>query len=393
MATLWPFGPLWWRPWRISYEYRTDIIVSRSGQEQRRALRDIPRKRVEYGTTAYFDGQKRDFERAMVNDQRQLIDTPDVSRYVTLEGGLAALQTTVTLSAVPSWVVVGAQLALLDEGVVARRTVTNISGNDVTFSQSSSFAWPANTLLCASLTGRLNANLDSEVLVEEAVNIAAAIEVDPASDPGEDDGVPAQSFQGREAFLIAPVFTAPVGRNYDQFRELVDYGIGVVFDEYPITYNNLVQESRYTMPLTADSDALLGLFRRARGRRGEFYMPSFDDDLPLASGSGSGTSVLTVEGAEVASIYSGNVVYKAVAVYLPDGTWQLNNVVSIAPSGGNSVITVGTPWPVTIPADSEVSWMPLRRFASDTLEVEWLAGRVATAVFNTRALEDLPAEA
>ena len=103
MATLFPFGPSLKRaPYEVTREYRTEIIVSRSGKEQRRALRQTPRKRIEY-LSSLCDENVRAFDRAMVNAQRIPVSIPERVRFVKFADGLPPGFGALTIDPVPSW--------------------------------------------------------------------------------------------------------------------------------------------------------------------------------------------------------------------------------------------------------------------------------------------------
>jgi hypothetical protein len=160
---------------------------------------------------------------------------------------------------------------------------------------------------------------------------------------------------------------------------------------HPVTFTSKLRQGVYTTLDFAAADVLREFFDRMQGRRGEFYMPTFRADLPLASAAASGTSTLTVTGTEVNAFYDGSTVYDAVATYV-DGAWRTNRVVGIAESGGNSVLTMSHVWGLDIPVDATVSWMPVWRFATDTFEVEWIMNRLATVQMTFRMLENETAE-
>ncbi len=164
MATLWPFSPnLRSADYAVHREYRTDMIVSRAGREQRRALRQTPRKRVEFVSSQSGDCL-RDLNDLMVTAQRLQLAIADRPRFTILTLGIGAASNTAFVAPLPSWIIVGAELVLVDKARQAIRTVNAIvsgpsGGWTVTFDEIDTVAWPVGTRLHASLNGYLNERL------------------------------------------------------------------------------------------------------------------------------------------------------------------------------------------------------------------------------------------
>jgi hypothetical protein len=111
-------------------------------------------------------------------------------------------------------------------------------------------------------------------------------------------------------------------------------------------------------------------------------------------GIAAAETTITVQGAETDAVYSGSTVWKAVAVRKTDRSWITRTVTDIAPSGGNSVITVGAAWEqdVALNAIDRVSWLPLWRMASDTMTMSWPLEDVARIKLPMQMIETLAVE-
>jgi hypothetical protein len=397
MATIWPYLPNIRRePYVLTREYRTDIITSRNGKEQRRALRQTPRKRVEYLTGVAGDCL-REFDRSMVSAQRQLLAIPDRVRFVILPDGLEGDATTVTLSPVPAWIADGVELLLVSGSRVAARTVESVdSGGTVTFTESEAASWPAGTRLYPSLHGYLDSSIKAPVISPRGVvDIAVAFEVDVGSELAEDAGAAPVTFADREVFLKRPNRWAPIDlERLQEGAADVDYGFGRIRRFFPIAFATRVWGAEYTGCDFDHAELIRQFFDRMKGRQGEFYMPTWQADFkPVAGVTAAGTT-LTVEGA--LSSFTGDTVFKAIALRKKsDGSWLLRTVNSIAPSGGsNSVLTVSAAWGETIALAGidMVSWLPVWRFATDILAMSWPREDVAEMTLSFQMLENLPAE-
>src|SRR5262245_35873674 len=206
MTTIFPFGPSLKRaPYEVTREYRTEIITSRSGREQRRALRQTPRKRIEY-LSALCDDNTRAFDRAMVNAQRIELAIPERVRFVRFDDGLPPGFSALTIDPVPSWIFAGASLILTGGMTNAVRTVESVSGTTVAFEETDAIAWPPGTRLSPSLTGYLDPSIPAPLVNRSHNTVEASItfHVDPGSEPVEDQGTASATLAGREVFLTVP---------------------------------------------------------------------------------------------------------------------------------------------------------------------------------------------
>jgi hypothetical protein len=396
VATVWPFLPNIRREaFVVAREYRTDIIVSRSGKEQRRALRQTPRKRIEYLTGVGGDCL-RDFDLSMKTAQREQLAIPDRVRFVRLASGLGGSVDSVVISPFPSWIVADAELLLVSGSRVAARTVESVVGTTVTFVETEAASWPAGTRLHPSLHGFLNANITAPLVSPRGVvNVSVVFEVDPGEEPPEDIGTAPVTFASREAFLTRPNRWRQISLNRKQDAAAdADYGFGRVRRFFPIEFATRLWEADYTGCDFDRAEAIRQFFDRMQGRRGEFYMPTWQRDLvPIVALTSAGTTI-TVEGTG-AQAYSGDTVFKAIGVRKKNGTWLLRTVSSIAPSGGtNSALTISAAWGENVAvADIDmVSWLPVWRFSSDILSTSWAREDVAEMRLALQMIENLTAE-
>lgn len=398
MATLFPFGPSFQRaPYEVTREYRTEIIVSRSGKEQRRALRQTPRKRIEY-VTGLCDENVRAFDRAMVTAQRIPLTIPERVRFVEFEDGLPPGFSAVVIDPVPSWIFVGAVLVLDGGFSAAFRTVSIISGTTVTFEETDAIAWPAPTRLSPALDGYLESNIPAPLTsrMHNVVEASISFNVDPGSEvPPEPLGTAASTLAGREIFLAMPDRWQEIG--IDRVQDgaaATDYGFGRIRRFFPIGFSTRMWEAQYTACDFDHADLIRQFFDRMKGRQHEFYMPTWQQDLVPVSGVASGATTLTVEGTATDATFDPSTVYKGIAIRKTDGGWITRTVTSIATSGGNSVITVGSAWGENVALDAidRVSWLPVWRFSSDTMTMSWPREDVSHIKLPMQMLESLAVE-
>jgi hypothetical protein len=394
-AYVWSFLPNWAQSFRVTREYRTDIFTSRSKREFRRATRSTPRRSFDFEAIMQGD-DLREFNAMMSGVGNKPFIMPDWTRTAVLSSASASGTSTLNFAALPSWAVAGRAL-FLRGGAQVRPTavyVNSIAGSNVVLSAPLTATWPIGTTVMPGPVGLL----DSELKVRNPVNnigvVAVSFSVDPTSEPAEVPAAAAVTFNNREVCLLRPNWANDIDQTFIWPSESIDFKRGRVAEYFPFDFPSRLRRASFIAANVTESLEIEDILTRMKGQRGDFYMPTGENDLPPIASLTSGGSTLTVAGTFTDDHYSGSKVFKAICVVKRDGTRLYRNVTGIATSGSNSVLTVNTPWPSTITSAEVlmVSWMPVWRFASDTLAMEWVTNTVARADQTLRMLEDLTAE-
>lgn len=389
-AVLFPLGPNWSQGYTQTFEYKTDIITSRSNREQRRALRALPRRGIEFTASAERDGLNR-LNALLAARQNRNLCLPDLTRTVTLATPLAETAAEFTVADPPPWLVAGIWIVFLRGEAMAAYLVEDVDGEDITLADPLGEGWAAGSKLCRGMTGLLDDDARAQMPVNTVSSFSLSFMANPGTDTIDDAGEAETEFNGREVFTLRPNWSRGLDLTHTLSPERVDFGRGAIRAFRPVDFPAQLRRAEFVGRTAAEGAAIRRFFQRMKGRRGEFYMPSGLNDLPPSGALTGGTSTLTVTGAETAAAYAGSTVYRALCVRLADGTEIYRTVTNVAPSGNNSVVTVGANWAATVqPSDiTMVSWMPVWRFASDLLTLEWLSDSVAQAGLAMQSLEDL----
>ncbi len=395
-AELWDLPPNWRERYDIAHEYLTDIFTTRSGKEQRRALRNTPRKSLAF--TALANGDKlRRFDRLMGAWLKNTFIVPDMTRNVVTTTPLEAGTQEVEIDVVPAWLRIGGSVILMQGGQTEARLIESIVGNRITFTSIAESPWLPGARLHAVLTGRMNQDLRATRFTDDAAQIQVRFNVTPAS---EDEAVlpgASTTWRGSEVFMTKPNYINPITLGFTYPTEDVDYNRGVTKTFTPINFGTRTWQAEYLAATRAQADALLNTFRRAKGRRGSFYMPSWKDDLPPMDPITVGSFRIRTKGRDTAKLLSGDSVHRNIAVFGTDGvTIMFNHVQQIIEvddeRGNDTILVLSNQWATPLRVDQilRISWMPLWRFASDQLTISWVTDSVARITPTFVSLEDTP---
>lgn len=391
----WVFPVNWRESVVVTREYRTEIFTSRSRKEQRRALRQTPRRTLEF-TITVARGDLREFHRFLAGRQVSEIVMPDFTRRTHLLGPVTSAAPSAAVEEVPAWLTEGARVGFDNDGVIEWASVLSVAAGVVTFADLPPHVptWPEGTTLHPAWTGHLEnpvansrlANAVGEAKIVFSVSKGGNLEIVPAAAP--------DTFDGRDLFLRRPNWAEPVDHEFDQETEFVDYGFGRPARFNPAAFGARTLQATFVGKDPEEVAEIEGFFDRAKGRRGEFYMPTGENDLPLAGAAAAGANTFLVEGREIGADYRSDTVFKALSILKRDGQVANRIVRTMRGVGSNTEVEIVGTLPFSMaPADVlRISWLPLWRFSTDTLTTEWLSARVAQIQMTMQTLEAADAE-
>jgi len=375
-ARLWDYGPDWSRGYEFTRSFKTDIITSRNGTEQRRALRDVPRLSMRYATMLR-EGAGNHFLRAWQNKPAAI---PDYGRHALTTAAASGGNTSITVAS--PWIAEG-QILVLCGAVHEMVVVDGVSGSTVSLTGALSNAWPSGSVVRPGIFGLLSGSLNASRLRRGAKELQVGFAAYPGGEPPEDEGTASDTFNGYEVLTAEPDWSASPGIEHIWPVEQIDFGYGRTAQFRPIERAETVTEAEYSGLSRAGAQAIEQTFLRAKGRRGAFYRPTTEKDFTLAATATSGTSTFLAAGTDIATDF-GSLDFdeqpEAIEVVKVDGTRIRRLITGISSTGVNSQITVNSPWPSDLTAANvaRISWMPLVRFASDDLTTLWRTPLSAT---------------
>lgn len=390
-----PTPPNWGQNYQTTITFKTDTFTSRDGSEQRRALRTTARKRVEFTSQATFSVM-RELNALLSSWQDNNFVVPEAYRSVTTAVTAGIGTTTMELTeAPPYWLNTGSRLLFAAGTVKETRRVASVAGAVVTFSEVAVNVWPAGSIGFNALSGLLDVRIRQRQLTDEVSETRMVMDVTPGSEPDVPLPAPDETFKSVELFTTSPNWGSPINLDFLGAREMVDFQRGLIAEFRPVPFNNRLTRLVYTFNNRASAEKVIAHFRRMRGEQGEFYMPTWNYDIEIAYLSPAASQTLRIHGTDFVSAYGGSTVFKALAVYLFDGSIYYNGVEDIYEvddlQGNDSVIQCDTPWPVDIDPQNvkKISWVLVWRHATDKLTVTWLTDSVAQCQLTVQSLEDL----
>ena len=383
-ARLWPAAPNWSSSYSITYSFKTEIIISRSGREQRSALRRTPRKSIEFTSTLKLDDLQA-AKRLLWNWQQLPFVTPEAPRFTRLSAAVASGDVSIPLADMPYWLAERGMIVLTSGAQSEMLVIESIDAGGITAASATAFDWPEGARVHYGVAGYLTSSLQSSRPTSSAGQISMSFDATPASEAFEEQpDADFTMFDGAPVFLKKPNWSqAPSITSAHDVVE-VDFDRGAIARFLPIDFGTESRQATYVGRDFVDAEAIRKLFFRCRGQFKPFWAPTWEFDIPLRAAVPSGNSSLTVAGWDFHDAFADSTVHQAVFVKWADGTVGYRRIASMSAATLDGVaittITLASAFTRAIDPDADmVGWLYLNRFASDELTIEWLTRAVAQA--------------
>lgn len=389
-ANLVPWHPDWSQGFEVTRSFLGDLINSRSGFEQRRALRNTPRFSARYRTVVQ-DDDLRTANHFLRAKQNQPAAVPDFSRYAALTASSSGGASVLTMASPPAWVAATRLLVLCSSVTTELVEVEGVAGSTITLADPLAHAWPSGSYVRPAIHGLLNGNTSSNRYHRGAAQLSVEIAAYPGGEPVEDAGTATDTFNGYEVFTAEPDWSGAPSLNYLWPVEQVDFQIGRTAQFRPIEFPQRGTDAQFSGLSVAEAVAIEQTFLRAKGRRGAFYRPTTEKDFKLAASALSGATAFLATGTDLANDL-GSIDYAAnpaaIEVVMTAGTRLRRLVTGITVSSGNSSVAVSGAWGVALSAATvaRISWMPLVRFGGDEMVTRWRSPVSASIACNFQSV-------
>lgn len=387
----WSVPPNWQRPFEETLSYKTEVITAFDGSEQRIALRHLPRRQMEFAPL--FDGrQGRTARRLLATWQARTYAMADWAQGVKSYGVPAGGQTVSLSEPIPG--LSAGELVSLRSGEQSQVIeVETISANGLTLTLNSPVAraFPVGTKVYPARVVHAGLSAPSRRLTSDVAT--ASIGFTEMHRPGLlDAGAPGLAWRGLEVYLTKPNWADSPTHDHEYPFVWIDTGRGAFDYRTPEDSPKDIRRVHYTLEGREAAASLKRFFARCRGRRGEFYAPTWDQDLiPVADTLLEGSFQLLIDDEREIRRPDNDRVYRNICVRLRDGTVLLRHVVTGEMSQIGSALILGEGWPRNIDRREilAIHYMPRWRMASDDLTISWVTDRLAQATLAWQTLRDV----
>jgi len=378
-----PFPPNWASPVVETLEWKTDILKSFNGTEQRRALRTRPRRGFEYQMLMH--GQTASLFEAYVwgwhNRHWALPVWTDVGKLTsdTIAGQNVLGVDTATLG----FRVNDFAILYLTPTIYEVIEIQAMTENSLTAKKNLSANWPAGSriypLILAHLKGSVSTARHTSSAME-AGNVTFETSPDNAYDHIP-EGAPSTMYDGIEVVMVKPNWKAAISNEFTREFSTVDTGVGPIGYFPTETVSRIVKPFSWLLKKRSDIIEFRKLVGRLRGQAKTCWMPSWHDDFKVAGPNTYDQSVLTIEGTWFQQLVGSDTSRDRLVIHLPDGSTVFRRVLGGSPNylDGTTQLQLDSSIGTTISRDDNVrvSFLMRCRLASDKVVIPWVTDTVS----------------
>lgn len=364
-----------WRPQQPlseTLEWLTDVITSADGSEQRICLREAPRQGFIFSILALDESTQSKLDAALFGWQKKIWGVPIWECMTEHTADITAGDLSISLDTTNK---------LFEDGGIAVIWQSADNYEVIKINTVSASSITLNSAVINNFTG-------SKLIIP--VKTANIIAKSKSKHNSKDVSWTEIQFLARNNSFLSgysaattyksiPVLTeasyveGTQDREFDSVIHITDFGTGDIDVISDREYNLNTQRQVFINEGRANCYSFRKFLHWLKGRQNIVWIPSFREDMRLASTIGSSDSTITIENIGYVKHYLGNPVKNHIMIRKADGTQYYREITgAVAGSGNNEVLTIDSALGEELqPTDVVISFMARHRLNSDALEIVW----------------------
>lgn len=380
-VTVWPFAPNWQTPVNEILEWKTQVIRSFDGSEQRRGLRTKARRSFSYymslsgDSAARFDNflwgwQNRSFAMPVWMDKRRI--TSDVS----IDATTISVNTTDR-----SFVAGGLAILFKDEVTYEIVEVLTVLANTLTLSRQTVQAWPVGTAIYPVVIGQLPSSVPVMRHSDRVISATVDFDCDPVSTNPYVPVVSASlTYDGVEVITRQPDWKSGVDNTSDFTYETLDMGTGAVIHYQTEQFPRIRRAYKWLLKSRESVRQMRELLGRTRGQLKSVYVPTWHHDLRVVVDIDESAVSIVVADNDFHLMVGVNAARDRLMLQLVDGTVFYRKILGTSKVAEGTMLTIDSAFGQDIPKTSvrNVFMLMRNRLATDKIELQWHTDSVVT---------------
>ena len=371
-------------------EWATDLIEAYDGQEQRRSLRQHPRRSIEF-TVTVSDREKRRLEAMLFGWGSRVWAVPIWTDGATLGANVAAGSMTLDIDTATRDYQPGG-FVMLASGISGNSEVgeiESVTALQISLKRPLISSWPGGTAVFPARSARLQTPPSlSRFTGDTSVGRMLFDLTDPqqwATDHGLD------TYRGYPVMTFAINWITDPEFSFDRRLNILDNGSGQrLYDDetgIPLTRRTVA----YTMPDRATIDVWRKTLHALKGRAGAIWSHTDGKDIEMVSPLLSAEIQLDFTRIGFVDYLADVVGRRDIRIKLKDGTIFYRRIAGYGEIDADTeYVTIDSPLGIDVLPDDidAISFLFLARLDSDAVELSWWSGDVVDSVVTMRGFNN-----
>jgi len=392
--TVFSVAPEWGEGMTEKISFLTDVLIAYTDNEQRRALRRFARRGLKFRSLALTARTAAGMESLLWGWQNQPYGVPFWPDATALTETIAAGSFVIPCDTTDRQFAIGGLVVVwVDEFTFEALPITEVNSGSVVVSSPTQFDWTAGltTLVVPVFLCRLG----SSQKIDRLFSGADSIELEFIGEAQQPAPTPASSltqYKAIDVLELMPNWENGLGRTYDRSLVTLDPKIGPISVVDKGGSAIVGQEFPWFLEDHAAVTVLRAFLLARFGRLNSFWIPTWDQDLVLATDVGPTDVGISIESEFYTTFMFPTKARRYLAFIPTDGSGNVYREVTAAADNGDGTetLTLDSPTGKLFPMGSTmISFLTLARLASDDTELEWANADLAQAVLK---MQEVPRE-
>lgn len=369
----WAFRPNWKQPVNERLAWLTDVIEAEDSTEQRIALREIPRREMDYTVTLSAESRRR-MEAKLWDWQARLFALPIWTDGSRIDAAAAVGATALSFDTATYDYVDGGLVALIAGPSSFEVTeIHTVDAGGLTLASPLQMSWPTGTRVFPARLARLQ---DAQALNLHTATVLQGIAQFRIEDNSAIAGaeLSATLYRGYPVLEHRPNWREPLTVDYNRKLKGLDNRTGVPLIEDMSGRPSTLQDFLWTRKGRADIHTLRQWFHARQGRYKRIWLPTYQHDLVVNGTTGSGDPYLQVEHVGYTQHLQGKIGRRDLRICLKDGTEfyrRIDSSVEVDSTQEQLNLDASFGREITPNDVRSVSYLQLSRLASDAVDLAW----------------------
>lgn len=369
---LWNYPPDWQTPPLERLEWKTDVLESYSGSEQRIALRQTPRRSLEFAYMITGDQLRREVEVKLWANGAKPWDVP-----VWTDTTYTSAAVAYGASAIPvntqylDFQAGGKALLQSPTGRYALVNINSIQPNQIILS-SATESWPLETAVIPVRTGYLEPTQQVTRFNDNTVYDTVRFSFDDVSSHASE--VSSVNYRGYPVLTMPSDWVNDLNANYQRKMQIIDFGTGGIYRDDETGQPTIIQNHFWTIEGRQQISAFRSFLYARRGRLNACWLPSFLKDLHLVASVSDSSQQITIEYCSYTALYQTQKNRRDLRIELTNGLVLYRRIIATTVVNTTSErLTLDSPLGISIDTEDieRISFMTFSRLDTDAIELSW----------------------
>ena len=393
--TLFSVAPDWNEGMEETFEFLTDVLKAYSDAEQRRALRQIPRRAMRYRALTLNARDAAGMESLVWGWQNQPYGVPWWPDSQPLGANVPVGSFSIPVATADCQFAAGGLLAIwVNEFTFEALSIASVTPNAVNVNSPTQFAWTAGpgTRVVPLFLCRLPSSVEVSRYSSEIDQMDLSF-IPEAGQPAPAPTTSPTQYKGFDVLEVMPNWAeAPLKRSYKRSLVTIDPKIGPieVIDKGGTAI--VGQEFPWWIDGHSNITAFRAFMLRRMGQFSPFWIPTWDQDLVLFGDVLSTDAAIRIKSEFYSRFFFPTPSRRYIALIPQDGSGNVYRKVTASTDNGDGTesLTLDSPTGKTFPqATTMISLLTFARLATDRVSIKWDSTEHAESMVE---LQEVPRE-